>query len=71
MAGAEHVEGRAGDGEVKVGLEKVTDRSPCLESQLPPTKAVCVVGSHCLLEGSEGLGTAGHLFPADLSSQLH
>ena len=70
MAGAEHVEGRAGDGEVKVGLEK-KDRSPCLESQLPPTKAVCVVGSHCLLEGSEGLGTAGHLFPADLSSQLH
>ena len=56
------MEGRVGDGEAEVGLEKVTDRSPCLESQLPPTKAVCVVGSHCLLEGSGGLGTDGHLF---------
>ena len=60
MAGAEHVEGRAGDGEVKVGLEK-KDRSPCLESQLPPTKAVWVVRPHCLLEEVGFLSTAGHL----------
>ena len=50
MAGAEHVEGRAGVGELEVGLEK-KDRSPRLESQLPPTKAVWVVGPHRLLEG--------------------
>ena len=49
MAGAEHVEGRVGDGDVEVGLEK-KDKSPCLESQLLPTKAVWVVGSHYLLE---------------------
>ena len=51
VAGAEHVEGRVGDGDVEVGLEKEKDRSPCLESQLLPTKAVWVVGPHHLLEG--------------------
>ena len=50
VAGAEHVEGRVGDGDVEVGLEKKIDRNPCLEPQLLPTKAVWVVGSHYLLE---------------------
>ena len=50
MAGTERVEGRVGDGDVEVGLEKKKDRSPCLGSQLPPTKAVWVVQSPCLLE---------------------
>ena len=31
VAGAEHVEGRMGDGDVEVGLEKNKDGSPCLE----------------------------------------
>ena len=31
MAGAEHVERRVGDRELEVGLEKMKDRSPCLE----------------------------------------
>ena len=50
VAEAEHVEGRVGDGDVEVGLEKKIDRNPCLEPQLLPTKAVWVVGSHYLLE---------------------
>ena len=70
VAGAEHVEEKAGDGDVEVGLEK-KDRSPCLESQLPPTKAIWVVGSHYLLEEGGFLSTAGHLSPGALSSQLH
>ena len=50
VAEAELVEGRVGDGDVEVGLEKKIDRNPCLEPQLLPTKAVWVVGSHYLLE---------------------
>ena len=71
VAGAEHVEGRMGDGDVEVGLEK-KDRSPCLESQLRPTKAVWVVGPHHLLEESRFLSTDGHLPPwsPELSAPL-
>ena len=47
---------------MEVGLEK-KDRSPCLESQLLPTKAVWVVGPHHLLEESRFLSTDGHLPP--------
>ena len=71
MAGAEHVEGRVGDGDVEVGLEKEKDRSPCLESQLLPTKAVWVVGPHHLLEGW-GSEHAEHLasWRPELSAQV-
>lgn len=71
MAGAEHVEGRVGDGDVEVGLEKEKDRSPCLESQLLPTKAVWVVGPHHLLEGWES-EHAEHLasWSPELSAQV-
>ena len=51
VAGAERVEGRVGDGDEEVGLEKKKERNPCLESQLPPNKAVCVWGASSCARG--------------------
>ena len=49
VAGAECVEGRVGDGDEEVGLEK-KEKSPCLESRLSPTGSFWVVGPYRLLE---------------------
>lgn len=49
VAGAECVEGRVGDGDEEVGLEKKKEKSPCLESRLSPTGSFWAVGPYHLL----------------------
>lgn len=49
VAGAERVEGRVGDGDEEVGLEKKKEKSSCLESRLSPTGSFWAVGPYRLL----------------------
>ena len=68
MAGAEHVEGRMGDGDVEVGLEK-KDRSPCLEPQR--LLQGCLCGGSSSSTGGGGVRALlppGPLEPRALSS---
>ena len=52
---------------MEVGLEKKKDRSLCFESQSLGTKAVWVVGPHCLLE----MGVSEHCWaPVSWSPEL-
>ena len=69
VAGAEHVEGRVGDGDMEEGLEKKKDRSLCLEPQR--LLQGCLCGGSSSSTGGGGVRALlppGPLEPRALSS---